>query len=215
MLDDLAKVKESHWAKLDQVVDSLVWEKDEAKFNLRVIVGNFIQTVLETVMSYFVKKYSPGMLLVNGGIFNNVKLNNRLAHISNKFCVMPLAGDQGAAIGMYIDQIGPFDFSNLFWGHRDIINEVKALDKKNLPENFEIYDNKEKMVTRIVELLKDNKIPQVVLGSMEFGPRALCHSTTYSVPYKKNVELINTYNKRNTVMPMAPIMLRENLDFFF
>ena len=71
------------------------------------------------------------------------------------------------------------------------------------------------MTNKIVELLKDNKIPQVVLGSMEFGPRALCHSTTYAVPYKKMLSSINTYNKRNTVMPMAPIMLRDNLEYFF
>jgi len=214
-LADLDKVKASHNARLTKLLSLLKFEDDASSFNKRVIVGNFIQTVLENVASHFVNKYSTGTLLVNGGIFYNVKLNNRLARISDKFCVMPLAGDQGAAIGLYVNKIGPFDFSNLFWGHRDIKGEVEKLDMNSLPENVEIYSDKEAMVNRVVELLKNNEIPQVVLGSMEFGPRALCHTTTYSIPYKENVELINTWNKRNTVMPMAPVMLRKNLGYFF
>lgn len=211
----LNSVKEKYQKKFDSLLSKIKFVDDPENFNKRVIIGNFIQTVLEQVASHFVKKHSPGTLLVNGGIFYNVKLNNKLERLSEKFSVIPLAGDQGAAIGMYIKNIGPFDFSNLFWGHRDIKGEVEKLDVNSLPENVEIYHNKESLVNRIVDLLKNNEIPQVVLGSMEFGPRALCHTTTYSIPYKENVELINTYNKRNTVMPMAPIMLRHNLDYFF
>jgi len=214
-IDALNKVKKDHYARLDKLVNSLVFTRDDDKFNLRTVIGNFIQTVLEGVATHFVRKHSNGTLIVNGGIFYNVKLNNRLAKECNSFCVMPLAGDQGAAIGHYINNIGDFDFSNLFWGHRDLKTEVSNIDIKTLPENVEIYNTKQEMADRVASLIKDNQIPQVVLGSMEFGPRALCHTTTYAIPFKENVELINTYNKRNTVMPMAPIMLRKNLDYFF
>ena len=52
-------------------------------------------------------------------------------------------------------------------------------------------------------------------GNMEFGPRALCNTTTLALPLQENVELINKMNNRSTIMPMAPVMLKENLDYFF
>jgi len=63
--------------------------------------------------------------------------------------------------------------------------------------------------------MNDNKIVDVVSGNMEFGPRALCHTTTFAVPYKDNVDKINMMNNRNTVMPMAPAILRDNMENFF
>lgn len=213
-IDELEEVKNHYHIIFDEVLKSISFKKNEDSFNIRVIIGNFIQTVLEGVTTYFTKKYSNGNLIVSGGIFYNVKLNNRLAKESSSFCVIPLTGDQGAAIGSYVKNIGSFDFSNLFWGYRNLKDEVDNINE-NIPENVEIYDTKQDLVDRVVFLIKNNQIPQVVLGNMEFGPRALCHTTTYAVPFKENVELINTYNKRNTVMPMAPVMLRKNIDYFF
>jgi len=54
-----------------------------------------------------------------------------------------------------------------------------------------------------------------VSGNMEFGPRALCNTSTLSLPYAENVEIINSLNKRNTVMPMAPVCLSKNLIYLF
>lgn len=55
----------------------------------------------------------------------------------------------------------------------------------------------------------DNDITEILVGDMEFGPRALCHTSTLAMPTKENVEIINSYNNRNTVMPMAPVVTRE------
>lgn len=41
---------------------------------------------------------------------------------------------------------------------------------------------------------------------MEFGPRALCNTSTLAMPSKDVVGKINYANNRNTVMPMAPVM---------
>jgi len=50
---------------------------------------------------------------------------------------------------------------------------------------------------------------------MEFGPRALCSTTTLAIPTTSNVEIINDINERDTVMPMAPVMLSSAVDNFF
>jgi predicted NodU family carbamoyl transferase len=50
---------------------------------------------------------------------------------------------------------------------------------------------------------------------MEFGPRALCNTTTLALPTEKNVATINSLNGRDTVMPMAPVMLKQYAHEFF
>jgi carbamoyltransferase len=49
----------------------------------------------------------------------------------------------------------------------------------------------------------------LVRGDMEFGPRALCHTSTIARPEPRIVNLINAMNDRNTVMPMAPVVNRK------
>jgi carbamoyltransferase len=49
----------------------------------------------------------------------------------------------------------------------------------------------------------------VVRGWMEYGPRALCNTTTFALPYKKNVSRINFLNQRDEAMPMAPVLGRR------
>lgn len=52
-------------------------------------------------------------------------------------------------------------------------------------------------------------ITESFMGHMEFGPRALCNTSTIAMPTMENVETINKYNNRSTVMPMAPVVTRE------
>jgi len=55
----------------------------------------------------------------------------------------------------------------------------------------------------------------LVRGGMEFGPRAMCNTSTLAMPTKQIVDRINRANDRNTVMPMAPVMVREMYDDLF
>jgi predicted NodU family carbamoyl transferase len=61
----------------------------------------------------------------------------------------------------------------------------------------------------------ENKIINIIGDNTEFGPRALGNTSTICLPTKENSEYINKCNNRNNEMPMAPILLEENLDYFF
>ncbi len=50
---------------------------------------------------------------------------------------------------------------------------------------------------------------QVLMGAMEFGPRALGNTSTIADPTSEMVEKINKLNGRDTIMPMAPIVTDE------
>ena len=70
-------------------------------------------------------------------------------------------------------------------------------------------------IEKLADLISSDKIVNVVRGHMEFGPRALCATTTFALPTRANVADINTMNSRDTVMPMAPVMSVLEADKYF
>jgi predicted NodU family carbamoyl transferase len=143
-------------------------------------IAYFVQTVLEGVMDNILKEYNIKNIKVSGGVFYNVKLNSMILEYSEKFEANPLAGDQGCALG-FID----VRYDNLFWGKRELNNYI---DTNNLYKYGYI---------------------EVMKGDMEFGPRALGNTSCIAYPSKKMVNIINTINGRDTVMPMAPIVTED------
>jgi predicted NodU family carbamoyl transferase len=55
----------------------------------------------------------------------------------------------------------------------------------------------------------------LVHGNMEFGPRALCNTSTLALPDKQVTRLINKANDRTNEMPMAPVVTRALADDLF
>lgn len=203
------------------------------KDGIRTIIGCLVQIVIEEVMQEIVTmecdKHKIYDVCLAGGIFYNVKLNNAILRVTQgKLCVVPLAGDQAGGIGLFYAKNpkrldGNFSgFSNLCIGKRDLhVDDLDKLIEKHADEKIKDYakvmvtNKKTLLISRVMEGLQKNSIVNIVHGQMEFGPRALCNTTTLAIPSKENVELINTLNKRNTVMPMAPVMLERFVDFFF
>ncbi len=209
-LDELKNTKDMWWEDFQEIIDMTdVLVKPDVQ---RIVIGYYIQKIIEEVHIHIIKKYNIKNVILTGGIYYNVKLNNRIMNeISGNICICPVCGDQGAAIGLYQFYEKNFPFGNLIWGKRD---EITAITVANA--NFtKVMGNQDEMVDAVVELLEKNKIVNIMHGDMEFGPRALCHTTTLALPYKSNVQYINHLNKRNTVMPMAPCMLDKNVDEFF
>jgi predicted NodU family carbamoyl transferase len=219
-VDRLIQVKNDLWAKFDVVIETTTG-KSKASFSksdLRKIIGHFVQSVIEAYYTDVIEEFSIDNIIVTGGLHYNVKLNNHiLARIPGEFCATPLAGDQGAAIGLMRYHEGSvLGLDSLLWGHRDlsIPNTLVANGHEFKPGHF-YFNNKQSYVDFVVSQLKLNKIVNTVTGPMEFGPRALCNTTTLALPTEKNVATINSLNGRDTVMPMAPVMLKQYAHEFF
>ena len=182
---------------------------DDDQFMSRVRVGYVVQKVLEDVILHYLSTYKFKTLLVAGGVFYNVRLNDRLrkTYPDIKFCAMPLAGDQGAAIGLAFihGKLIDHEFKNLFWGLRPT-NETCTLNI--LPIN-------DLTIEHIADLIASGVIVNVFQGAMEFGPRSLCNTSTLALCRRDLVDAINTANGRTTVMPMAPAMLKEVTPYLF
>ena len=205
---DLIDYEKLKWVKEDCMAyfKSLI---DDDQFMSRVRVGYVVQKVLEDVIVQYLSVRKFKTLLVAGGVFYNVRLNDRLrkTHPSIKFCAMPLAGDQGAGIGLAFacGKLIDHEFKNLFWGVRPT-NESSTL-RKVITDDAGIES--------IADLIAGGVIVNVFHGAMEFGPRSLCNTSTLALCRRDLVDAINTANGRTTVMPMAPAMLQEVTPYLF
>lgn len=183
----------------------------ESEYSKRILIGYVIQRFVEGAISAIIDIYKMEHVLLAGGLFYNVKLNNSvLRKVAGSVTVTPLAGDQGAAIGMYrYFERRMFYFGNLCYGVRPL-KYVKSSDSNIiniLPTKLGAYEVVDPVsVSRIADLINSGKIVNLVRSNMEFGPRALTRTSTLALPTQENVDYINHVNGRNTIMPMAPVL---------
>lgn len=216
----LSRTKEGWYSKYTEVLTN--FNVPRGSRNSRIVIGHYIQELIEAVMLKFVKAYEIKHIALSGGIFYNVKLNNRILQaVPGLFTVVPLAGDQGCGIGMYESTLSGFKWGDLKWGDRPSFSNWRDLltseELTELGDYIRYYSSEERSdaISDTVSALRSNKLVNVVKSRMEYGPRALCSTTTLSLPLTSNVEMINDLNERDTVMPMAPVMLDTVCDELF
>lgn len=181
----------------------------------RVAIAFVIQRTVEKVINCIVASFGIKYLCLAGGLFYNVKLNNSiltsLADVDGNISIMPLAGDQGAAIGMYAaeEDTPQFPFRTLAIGTRRLYNINKFADNENIfVEQIPQIGDTESLrclVSEIADHIAYGRIVNIVYGNMEFGPRALCNTSSVFLPNAELTAENNANNKRNEVMPCAPV----------
>lgn len=168
---------------------------------IRCWVAWCAQTFLEECVSLLLTTLVPidprRTLVLTGGCAYNVKLNRRAQSQGRKVFSHPLAGDQGASLGHTQGLVA----KGLTWGARTIGG------RRGLPIGCR-YVSRDGWIDAAVRGLEAGRIVNVVRGGMEYGPRALCNTTTLAWPTAENVATINALNERDEAMPMAPVVTR-------
>lgn len=197
--DCLRSAKASWWERADR------WRRmfgHMSEAGVRACVAFCAQTFLELTALRLIDKTVPNRLnqtiLLAGGCFYNVKLNRRIQlETQNPVFSHPLSGDQGAAMGF----VPSLSVDGLCLGER-------VLGRRDqVPPGVEILDG-DSWVGRAADLIDEGRVVNVVRGDMEFGPRALCNTTTFALPTRDSVSRINSMNERDEAMPMAPVCTR-------
>lgn len=197
-LDSLPALRLEYSKRFDKVLNLFIPEIDD--YAKKVIISYFVQKIVERVILKIVKMYGMKNVILSGGLFLNVKLNNEILKAVNKLCIMPLCGDQGAALGIYYKDYPNLEINDLYWG-------LRLVYKHQLDPEILVYSNDRVNIwKKITELLLSDYIVNIVYGSMEYGPRALCNTSTIALPTKENAEYINKVNGRDQIMPMAPVV---------
>ena len=197
--DELKLTKEKVYRLLEPLIDN-----DE--FLTRARIAYVIQTAIEYLTVQFIGSYaansSVDRILLAGGCFYNVRLNDhiRKSFIDSDVSVIPLAGDQGAPLGLFRAYTGrTVNWQDMCWWPR----------RQKASDDLMIIPSNRHSANRVADMIADGFVVNVMDAArgMEFGPRALGSTSTLCLPDERLVREINRANGRNEVMPMAPMVL--------
>src|SRR3989339_19941 len=174
--------------------------------------NNFEEEVCRFVRFWLIKTGLRNLCL-SGGIFSNVKLNQKIHELDevDNIYVYPHMGDGGLALGAVVRFAGPGRLSNLYLGPEYTDAEIERILKKN---NL-AYEEPEYIEKNIARLLKDGQIVCRFSGRMEFGPRALGNRSILAPAGDQGIrEILNRSLKRDHFMPFAPVIMKGYADRF-
>ncbi len=174
-------------------------------------------------ISYWQKKTGMHNLAVCGGVFANVKANQRVSEIKeiDNLFVYPDMGDGGNAYGAaaytyYSTQNNTPAFSPL----KDVYfgpSYSAALIEDYLKQFPQVqYKKSAEVEKETAALVHGNKIVGWFQGGMEYGPRALGNRSIVASPTDATInKWLNDRLKRTEFMPFAPSCLYEYADILF
>lgn len=181
------------------------------------------QLRLENVVIDYIKalkeKYKKEFLVLAGGVFANVKLNqNILEKLKFKdIYIHPAMGDLGCSLGAALYTYNKDNFynqrlRNVFLGEENNEEEIKLYLEKNNYE-FIVGDN---LAKDIAERLVSGKSVACFNGRAEYGPRALGNRSILCGANDINTQKwLNKKLGRPDFMPFAPIVLEDDFRNLF
>jgi len=156
---------------------------------------------------------------LSGGVFGNVKLNQRIAELKgvDEVYVYPAMGDEGLGLGAALYAAGkrnglrPFAIDDVYLGPEYSDSEIAAaLQQERV--SYTRHEDTE-LADRVAALLADGKVVAMYRGRMEFGPRALGHRTILFQTTDPGVnDWLNKRLQRTEFMPFAPVTMSEYAD---
>jgi len=179
----------------------------------------FTEDLLVAWVCHAVQATGIRTILAAGGVFMNVKANQRIAALPevDTFAVFPSCGDESLPIGAYYltaaarhghDQVQPL--LDCYLGD-DITDDDAAAALAGAGYAVERPDD---IHAAVADLLADGEIVAVAAGRMEFGARALGNRSILADP--ANADLPRVLNRlikrRDFWMPFAPAVLASAQD---
>lgn len=182
-----------------------------------------IQRHLEDMVISFIKAMVKltqlKRIVLAGGVFSNIKLNQKIREIEGLegVWIFPNMGDGGRAIGSALalwamkeikrgNEWKPERIKEVFWGPEFSAENIEDELKRNSLK----YEKVKEIEEVLADYLAQGKIVARFSGRMEYGPRALGNR---SILYQAKDNTVNNWlNKRlrrDNFMPFAPAVLKE------
>lgn len=173
-----------------------------------------LENILGSIVERWIHRSRSGYLCLAGGVFANVKLNQRLAALPgvNATYVLPPMGDvglplQAAAVAARRTRLPRVRLENVFLGP-DASSDSDELLKACVAAGYIVVC--ESLHLRLVRLLESGGVVGTYRGRMEFGPRALCNRSVICRSSDKSLTArLNERLERSDFMPFGPIVAEE------
>lgn len=200
------------------------FEHKLAKKYKREDIAAAYQKVLEDIVCNFVeyhlRKYQQTQIALAGGLFANVRANQKIAELPGvkEVFIHPGMGDVGVGTGAALQitsenqKIRSYYLQDVYFGSEYSDDEIKnALNKYSLK-----YEKHDKIEKKIAELLAKGKIIGRFNGRMEYGPRALGNRSILVQATDADInDSLNKKLNRTEFMPFAPVVLMEDAEKCF
>ncbi|MBP7928077.1 hypothetical protein KAZ57_02935 [Patescibacteria group bacterium] len=196
-------------------------EMSDVRFD---ILSGVFQKILEDTITDWVASIveTTGIQTVcfAGGVFMNVKLNQKITEIAGvkKVFFLPSCGDESSPIGACYQAFEPKSkiqpINSIYWGMEFSEKEIASFIKsKKLDKKYKISHHRN-IEEKIAQLLFKGEIVGRLSGRMEWGARALGNRSILANPVHQDVVVkINEQIKdRDFWMPFTPSILEERID---
>ena len=184
------------------------------------------EEVIVALVGNFMRETGLRSLAVNGGVFANVKLNQRIAALPEveHLFVFPGMSDTGNSVGAALivqEQLAPgfiraraHRLDTVYWGPDPTRDEIKAeLDRRGLAYEEAGIDA---VTEKAAQAMQAGQVVGWFQGAMEFGPRALGNRSMVAAPTDRSInDWFNERLERSEFMPFAPSALAEYADEVF
>jgi len=194
--------------------------RDYGKEDLAAAAQSHFERIVLEILEDFLGDTGKRHLALAGGLFGNVKLNQRINCMDavDSLFVHPGMGDEGlpvgAALAMSAARAGHrFErIDNVYWGE-----EVRDADVEKALASYDFRVEKPDCIEeRVAELLAAKKIVARCAGRMEYGPRALGNrSILFHAGDPTANDWLNHALQRTEFMPFAPSVLQHRAEDCF
>jgi len=181
------------------------------------------QQVLEEIVVPFcrdaVRQAGSDKVVLAGGIFANVKLNQRILALDevDNIYIHPNMGDGGLAVGAALEALAkrgdtgacrPEFLQDVYLGPEWSDDQVIAILEREGRE----YTSHENVEEHIAGLLVEGRVIGRFAGRMEYGPRALGNRSILARPTDPSInDWLNERLHRTEFMPFAPSIIEEQV----
>jgi carbamoyltransferase len=158
-----------------------------------------------------------------GGVFGNVKLNQRILEMPevDDVYVFPQMGDGGSAFGGALIKLyelgGRFEhpLEHVYLGPAYSDYDV-ATSIETFGARVEAIPLEEYTIRRVVEEISEGAVVGLFTGRMEYGPRALGGRTVLARATQRDItEVLNHRLNRSEFMPFAPVTLEQEAHTYY
>ena len=200
--------------------------RGQARETVAAAAQQVFEEVIVALVLNFLRESGQRRLALNGGVFANVKLNQRLAALPEveSLFVFPAMSDAGNCVGAalsVLDAMNPGALSRahealetVFLGPEFSAEEIRAeLEKSGLRH---AYQEGPALADRAAQAIHAGDVVGWFQGRMEFGPRALGNRSMLARATDATInKSLNDRLDRTEFMPFAPSVLAEHAEGIF
>lgn len=195
---------------------------DFSREHLAATIQEVAEDVTTDYIRYWRDRTGQSNIGLAGGVFANVKINQRVLQIEGveSVFVFPAMSDEGIAAGAALVKFhehggdaGPDRcIENVYLGPEFSEEEIQAALRSEGVE----YSRPENYEAEVARLIADGRVVARFDGRMEYGPRALGNRSILYRPDEPEVnDWLNKRLRRTEFMPFAPAALAEDAHLYF